>query len=199
MRVRTPTGGLHVWYRNTAPAIRYRSSAGSSSKVALAWQVDVRAHGGYIIAPTTRTSQGTYEAVGTTRMPAPLPDWLASELTRTGHVVTPTGRSPFLRRLPGRAAHVVRNTRRGFWIRSSLPSPSVRSQQKAPGSTKAEPSRIHSRGLVAAGHLDEPAVRKLLATAADAARPWQAARNEKTILDGLAAGSVRPLHLEGRS
>lgn len=42
-----PSGGLHVWYR-AADNRRWRCSAGSSQGTALAWQVDVRAHGGYI-------------------------------------------------------------------------------------------------------------------------------------------------------
>jgi hypothetical protein len=54
-------------------------------------------------------------------------------------------------------------------------------------------------GLAAAGHLDEHSARALLLAAAEAARPWQSARNERIIDDALAAGSTRPLHLEGRS
>lgn len=45
LRVRTPSGGLHVWYRTPSEGPRYRSSVGSSPKVALAWQVDVRSTG----------------------------------------------------------------------------------------------------------------------------------------------------------
>jgi hypothetical protein len=54
-------------------------------------------------------------------------------------------------------------------------------------------------GLAAAGHLDEHRARTLLREAAEKARPWQSARNERIIDDALAAGSARPLHLEGRS
>ncbi|MFJ6698140.1 bifunctional DNA primase/polymerase [Streptomyces sp. NPDC091272] len=85
LRVRTPSGGLHIWYRNPRPDTRYRSSTGSSSKVALAWQVDIRADNGYIVAPTNRTLHGSYAPVGDARQPAPLPAWLADELARTGH------------------------------------------------------------------------------------------------------------------
>ncbi|MEU9663789.1 hypothetical protein [Streptomyces chartreusis] len=53
-------------------------------------------------------------------------------------------------------------------------------------------------GLVAGEHLELNAVRDELIDAATHARPWQVARNEKTIDDGLAAGSARPLRLEGR-
>ncbi|GAA5041742.1 bifunctional DNA primase/polymerase [Streptomyces similanensis] len=90
LRVRTPSGGLHVWYRNPDPATRLRCSTGSGSRAALAWQVDVRADGGYIVAPTTRTAQGVYRPLGSTRTPAPLPGWLHDELVRTGHLIAQT-------------------------------------------------------------------------------------------------------------
>jgi hypothetical protein len=54
-------------------------------------------------------------------------------------------------------------------------------------------------GLAAAGHLDEDTARALLREAADTARPRHSARNERIIDDAIAAGSARPLHLEGRS
>lgn len=63
LRVRTPSGGLHIWYQ-TGSGTCYRSSTGSSPKVALAWQVDVRATSGYIVAPATRARAGTYVPVG---------------------------------------------------------------------------------------------------------------------------------------
>ncbi|MFD9053250.1 bifunctional DNA primase/polymerase [Streptomyces zaomyceticus] len=200
LRVRTPSGGLHVWYRNPTPTIRYRSSTGSSAKVALAWQVDVRAHGGYIIAPTTRTSHGTYEAVGTARMPAPLPDWLAMELTRTGHALPPECSRPAP--APVSLARDSRSPKRA----QRLLDPLVAAVSACAATTegvgfteKLNRAAFTAGGLIAAGHLDESTVRGLLSEAADAARPWQSARNEKIILDGLAAGAVRPLHLEGRS
>ncbi|MCX5206514.1 bifunctional DNA primase/polymerase [Streptomyces sp. NBC_00237] len=100
LRVRTPSGGLHIWYRNTRPETRFRSSTGSSPKVALAWQVDIRADNGYIVAPTNRIPQGTYAPLGDARIPAPLPDWLADELTRTGHVVQVRAQAPAATRAP---------------------------------------------------------------------------------------------------
>ncbi|WP_406182173.1 bifunctional DNA primase/polymerase [Streptomyces canus] len=56
LRVHTPSGGLHVWYRATDNR-PWRSSAGSSPGRALAWQVDIRAHGSYIIAPAPPPSR----------------------------------------------------------------------------------------------------------------------------------------------
>ncbi|MFG2630770.1 bifunctional DNA primase/polymerase [Streptomyces sp. NPDC048473] len=201
LRVRTPSGGLHVWYENPKPAVRYRSSTGSSAKVALAWQVDVRAHGGYIIAPTTRTSQGTYEAVGATRAPAPLPEWLAGELTRTGHVITPN--RPKLSAVPAaRAARLPRSGTKAQRVLAPLVDAVSECAATAEGAgftEKLNRAAFTAGGLLGAGYLDESEAKALLVRAAEAARPWQSARNEKIILDGLAAGAVRPFYLEGRS
>lgn len=198
LRVRTPSGGLHVWYRLDCPKGRYRSSAGSSPKVALAWQVDVRAENGYIVAPSTRTRQGTYEPLGTVRHPAPLPAWLASELSRTGHVVKPrqgpTNSIPPARRTRSpRAAHRVLDPLLEQVARCGhVP-------EGAAFTEKLNRAAFTAGGLAAAGHLDEAVIRELLTTTAHTARPRQTAHNEKIIHDGLAAGAARPLHLKGRS
>lgn len=105
LKVRTPSGGLHIWYRADDKR-RFRCSTGSSSGRALAWQVDVRADGGYIVAPGTTTNAGTYMPVGSMRMPRRLPEWLAVELTRTRHLDVPQQRSTpgcrHCRNAPGR-------------------------------------------------------------------------------------------------
>lgn len=199
LRVRTPSGGLHVWYRNPHPATRFRCSTGSSSKVALAWQVDVRADGGYIVAPTTRTTQGTYLREGPTRLPAPLPEWLGEELVRTGHVI----QRPTVRPRPK-----VARTRRprtaadGHRVLDPLlldVAECAATREGAAFTEKLNKAAYTAGGLTAAGHLDEHTARTLLLQAAEAARPWQSARNERIVDDALAAGSARPLHLEGRS
>ncbi|MFF2518250.1 bifunctional DNA primase/polymerase [Streptomyces sp. NPDC058086] len=81
LRVRTPSGGLHIWYATT-PELGRRSSSGSGLRQTLAWQVDVRAHGSYLFAPGTKTAARADRAA---RRPAALPMWLAAQLTRTGH------------------------------------------------------------------------------------------------------------------
>ncbi|HEX2298314.1 MAG TPA: bifunctional DNA primase/polymerase, partial [Pseudonocardiaceae bacterium] len=180
---------------------RLRCSTGSSPKVALAWQVDVRADGGYIIAPTTRTSHGRYEAQGEARLPAPLPAWLHAELVRTGHVIAP----PPAPRPPAATVPRARRSQRPAAAHRVL-EPLLRQVEQcaaAPEGTgfteKLNRAAYTAGGLVAAGHLQQQAVREQLLLAANHARPWQAARNEKITDDGLAAGSARPFHLEGRS
>ncbi|MEV4176312.1 bifunctional DNA primase/polymerase [Nonomuraea sp. NPDC049709] len=108
LRVRTPSGGLHVWYR-AEPGQTFQCSTGSAPSRALAWQVDVRAHGGYIVAPGTRTSDGSYTVVGECREPAPLPAWLAQDLIRTGHTPSPIHASvpPPAAPVPPRARQAV--------------------------------------------------------------------------------------------
>ncbi|MFK8912289.1 bifunctional DNA primase/polymerase, partial [Streptomyces sp. YS-3] len=86
LRVRTPSGGLHVWYEAVPDGRRWHSSVGQGGGCSLAWQVDVRAHGGYIVAPGTVTPAGRYVPVEGAGEPAPLPAWLAGELERTGHL-----------------------------------------------------------------------------------------------------------------
>lgn len=201
LRVRTPSGGLHVWYRNPHPASRFRCSTGSSARVALAWQVDVRADGGYIVAPTTRTAQGTYRREGPARLPAPLPEWLGSELVRTGHLVRPPS--------PRRPVPPVRRSKLsaradGGWRRVLEPlltdvAECASTPEGAAFTEKLNKAAYTAGGLAAAGHLDEDTARTLLSEAAFAARPRQGARNARIIDDALAAGSARPFHLEGRS
>ncbi|MHA5051084.1 bifunctional DNA primase/polymerase [Streptomyces sp. SD15] len=199
LRVRTPSGGLHVWYRNPYPATRFRCSTGASPKVALAWQTDVRADGGYIVAPTTRTTQGTYLREGPSHLPAPLPEWLGEELVRTGHTIqhAPVAPRPAISRsrrprTPVRAHRVLDPLLLDVTACAATP-------EGAAFTEKLNKAAYTAGGLAAAGHLDEHTARTLLREAAETARPWQSARNERIIDDALAAGSVRPLHLEGRS
>jgi bifunctional DNA primase/polymerase-like protein len=198
LRVRTPSGGLHIWYRNACPGVRFRCSTGSSLRVALAWQVDVRAHGGYIVAPGTRTRDGVYRAEGAARLPAPLPGWLRDELARTGHVIAaerPRPPVPGPRSRRGRPAAAAR-----------VLEPLVEQVEQcalAPEGTgfteKLNRAAYTAGGLVAAGHLGHEAARSQLLQAAAAARPWQSARNTRIVDDALTAGAARPFRLEGPS
>ncbi|MFE3501950.1 bifunctional DNA primase/polymerase [Kitasatospora sp. NPDC059146] len=194
LRVRTPSGGLHIWYCSTTA---FRCSTGSSSKVALAWQVDVRAHGGYIVAPGTWTPAGTYQVVGDGRRPAPLPTWLASELTRTGHRIPAAGESPAPvsatsgRRRPRAAARTL-----GPLLQEVAGC--ARVPEGAGFTEKLNRAAYTAGGLVGAGALGQDEASALLLAAALTARPRQARRIEDLITASLAAGARRPLHLEGR-
>ncbi|GAA1550707.1 bifunctional DNA primase/polymerase [Streptomyces globosus] len=205
LRVRTPSGGMHIWYRVPQDGPAIRSSSGSGSRAALAWQVDVRAVGGYIVAPTTRTAAGVYEALPGARVPAPLPLWLTAELVRTGHApdeAPPAPEAPSAApggplsgpRSPSRPAPRGKAGRR-------LLGPlldDVRACGTAPAGTafseKLNRAAFTAGGLAAAGHLDHGEGRLLLLEAADHARPHQQRRNRLIVEAGLRAGSDRPIH-----
>ncbi|MFD7004344.1 bifunctional DNA primase/polymerase [Streptomyces mirabilis] len=201
LRVRTPSGGLHIWYRNPDPQTRYRSSTGSSPKVALAWQVDVRSDGGYIVAPATRTVSGSYLPVGKARHPAPLPAWLAAELARTGHVppaaaldsrTTTHAASPPRRRAPKAAGRILEPLLEQVVACEAIP-------EGAGFTEKLNRAAFTAGGLVRAGHLAENEARSLLLEGANRARPQQEHRNGTIIESALSAGAQRPFHPKGRS
>ncbi|MEV0415816.1 bifunctional DNA primase/polymerase [Streptomyces sp. NPDC050448] len=203
LRVRTPSGGLHVWYRNVG-GHRWQCSAGSGGSRALAWQVDVRAHGGYIVAPGTVTPAGVYRPVGAPRVPAPLPAWLARELERTGHL--PVAPVPGPRPVPprGRQAVIAAGGGRGGRARvlagvlaevaacAAIP-------EGAAFSEKLNRAAYTAGGLVAAGHMSEAEALWALEDAAGQARPGQERRCRAIIRGGLSAGLARPLALGGHA
>ncbi|GAA2453871.1 hypothetical protein GCM10010433_65290 [Streptomyces pulveraceus] len=197
LRVRTPSGGLHVWYRTPPEGPRYRSSVGSSPKVALAWQVDVRATGGYIVTPATRTPTGTYTPVGPARLPAVLPDWLAGELQRTGHPVDHRP-APVPPPRPGSPRPARQRAHR--LLEPLLDQ--VKDCATAPEGTafteKLNRAAYTAGGLIASGHLTESRARELLTEAADAARPHRNRHSLAVITSALSAGASRPLHFKGR-
>ncbi|MFB7453237.1 bifunctional DNA primase/polymerase [Streptomyces sp. NPDC056194] len=198
LRVRTPSGGLHVWYRNT-DGRRWQCSTGSSKTRALAWQVDVRADGGYIIAPGTVTDAGTYTPIGTTRTPAPLPSWLAQELQRTHHL--PAAHVPAPRPVPGRARQAVAAARQsGDPVVATLATVLAEVADCVSGtegtgfSEKLNRAAYTLGGLVAGGHLAENDAQDALMQTALHARPGQERRAEAIIRSGMTAGARRPLH-----
>jgi hypothetical protein len=205
LRVRTPSGGIHLWYR--APVgVNFLCSSGSSTGRALAWQVDVRAVGGYIVAPGTVTAAGTYTPVGPTRQPAPLPQWLAEELVRTGHTQTTAPGRPAARTVPPRARHAVIAAGGGRssaerLLRAVLTEVTAcgTAPEGAAFSDKLNRAAFTAGGLVVGGYLVEVEAERLLTEAATAARPGQERRCAQIIRSGLAAGARRPLHPEGRS
>ncbi|MEU3855297.1 bifunctional DNA primase/polymerase [Streptomyces sp. NPDC029554] len=201
LRVRTPSGGLHVWYRATGNR-RWLSSVGSTPGRALAWQVDIRAYGSYIVAPGTTTRHGTYTPMGEVREPAALPLWLAQELDRTGHLPAPGIPAPRL--VPPRAQQAVlaaggSRQEAGNTLNTIL-APVEACGQVAEGagfSDTLNRAAYTLGGLIAAGRLPEEA-EQALKDAAVAARPGQEQRIQQIMRSGLEAGRQRPLHAGGR-
>lgn len=103
--VTTPTQGLHLYFRAPAGS-GYRNSAGR-----LGWRVDVRGHGGFIVAATSTRPEGTYRAVN--RAPiAPLPEWLAARLDALAPSAAEADTAP----LPA----VVPQGRAGAWVNAAV-------------------------------------------------------------------------------
>ncbi|WP_197093797.1 bifunctional DNA primase/polymerase [Nonomuraea sp. SBT364] len=204
LRVRTPSGGLHVWYR-AAPGDRFLCSTGSGPGRALAWQVDVRATGGYIIAPGTRTKDGAYVAAGECREPALLPSWLRHELIRTGHLASPDP-APATPAVPPRARLAVLEAGGGpdavgdrTLRRLVAEVEACRLVPEGAGfSAKLNRAAYTAGGLVAAGYLTHGMAHAVLTRAAQHARPGQERRFERIIDSGLAAGQRRPFHPQER-
>nr|WP_078612895.1 bifunctional DNA primase/polymerase [Streptomyces canus] len=202
LRVRTPSGGLHVWYRATGHR-RWLSSVGSSQGRALAWQVDIRAQGSYIVAPGTTIKQGTYIPVGEPREPAALPLWLAQELARTGHLPAPTIPAP--RPVPPRAQQAVLaasgGSDRAQRVLNAVLAPVEACGQVSEGAGFSEVlnrAAFTLGGLISAGRLSQEQAEQALKDTAIAARPGQQSRIEQIIRSGLAAGLTKPLDTLGR-
>ncbi|MFB7829341.1 bifunctional DNA primase/polymerase [Streptomyces hydrogenans] len=202
LRVRTPSGGMHIWYRAPHNGPQFRSSSGSGTKASLAWQVDIRAANGYIVAPGSRTRAGQYQALPGARKPAPLPLWLVAELTRTGHSLhTPTEPprppAPTVRPQPAR-----RPASDGQRVLDKMLD-EVRACGTSPAgmafTEKLNRAAFTAGGLAQAGHLDETECRDLLLAAATQARPHQNRRNTRIVDTGLRAGSARPIHPKERT
>jgi hypothetical protein len=215
LRVRTPSGGLHVWYQ-AKPSQTFHCSSGSghqrsSTARALCWQVDVRAHGGYIIAPGTQTTDGLYAPVGPTQIPAPLPGWLAQELARTGHATQAqepdhSPRNPARTTAPSRAREAVARAGGGRAAAAKAMETvlaDVAGCAAAPEnmgfSEKLNRAAYTAGGLVAGGRLNPQAAEQALQAAADYARPYQHHRAAQIIRAGLAAGAQRPMYPGARS
>ncbi|WSS90303.1 bifunctional DNA primase/polymerase (plasmid) [Streptomyces sp. NBC_01176] len=201
LRVRTPSGGMHVWYRATDNR-RWQCSAGSSARRALAWQVDVRAHGGYIVVPGTTTAQGEYVAIGDVREPAPLPGWLAQELERTGHLPAPNVPAP--RAVPPRAQQAVvaagGGRQRLSRTLTAVLAPVQACAQVSEGagfSDALNRAAFTIGGLVAANRMTREEAETALREAAAQARPGQERRSEQIIRSGLNAGLGKPLFTQG--
>ncbi|MGW5119319.1 bifunctional DNA primase/polymerase [Streptomyces noursei] len=205
LRVQTPSGGLHIWYQ-AGGGRTWLCSSGSSGGRALAWQVDIRSTGGYIVAPGTTTTAGTYTPLGECRTPAPLPQWLVDELIRTGHLdESAKDPLPAPRKAPSRARQAVFNagggretaTRTLETVLAEVASCSVAAAGMG-FSDKLNRAAYTAGGLVAAGLITQDAAEEALLATAHYARPGQYQRSLSIIRSGMTAGIRQPLFPGGR-
>ncbi|GAB2999712.1 bifunctional DNA primase/polymerase [Saccharothrix stipae] len=182
----TPSGGLHLLY--TAEPGRWKSSTGRVRdgdgvvSSGLGWQIDIKAHGGYVVLPGSTTPAGTYRRASTTRTPAALPDWLTTDLVRTGHDrhATPTPLHPPARRPTPVAVSPTGVDRNARYAAAALKSACTELAAMPPDSgrnRKLFRSTTRLAGMVQAGWIGRHQVETALADAARAA--------------GLPAGEIR--------
>lgn len=183
--VATPSGGWHLYFTRPAEA-ELRNTAGS-----LAYLVDTRASGGYVVAPGSITNAGVYAAIYKTAA-APLPVWLAERLA-------PAPRTP--QRRPNQPTpaqfRAQRSERRSARLERYLAAAVDR--ETASVAKAAEGGRNHRLycaavalgQLVAGGYLTEPDATEPLT---EAAATCGLGVNEaaRTIASGLAAGAKNP-------
>ncbi|WP_411120282.1 bifunctional DNA primase/polymerase [Streptomyces sp. 058-1L] len=193
LRVQTASGGMHIWY-SLPEGSHLRSSSGAGANAALAWQVDVRAEKGYVVAPFTYTKNGAYQPLMPAVEPAPLPAWLLTELARTGHVHAASADHRQAPPALSRCSEIQALTRLVETVEACATAPAGTGF-----SEKLNRAAYTAGGLVAAGRLSHAQAVQRLTRAAELARPMQSAKNLRTIHDGLSAGANRPLHRKGRS
>ncbi|MEO3976767.1 bifunctional DNA primase/polymerase [Streptomyces sp. CAU 1734] len=189
LTVRTPSGGVHLWYE-AGSGPRFVQGAGR-----LGWQVDVRAGWSTAVAPGTVTAAGRYQLVGPRTVPARLPRWLALELARVGLRTRDPDTTPPPARIrlprPG-ARHGPRDT-------AAYAAAALRGELDAVASARTgRNDQINRSGyrlgrLVGAGLLDLDEVHQALTEAAALAGvdPGEA-KAQSTIRRALQAGTRSP-------
>ncbi|MFV5995168.1 bifunctional DNA primase/polymerase [Streptomyces sp. NPDC056231] len=174
--VKTPSGGMHLYY--AAPdGAELRNTAGK-----LGWKIDTRAHGGYVVAagsaiagkpaPYTTVHEATVK---------PLPGWIVEQLRP----------APLPPQQPITVA--LASDRRGKWLRAAVDGELERvARAKEGGRNKALYIASVALGqLVAGGELGTGEVTEWLTAAArQAGQGEREAR--RTIESGLRAGANRP-------
>ena len=85
LTIKTPRGGLHVYLEGTAESVK--SAAGYEGRAGF----DIRAEGGYVIAPPSVSATGEYQAIDDEAEIQPAPPDLIQFLTRPRSPAEPTG------------------------------------------------------------------------------------------------------------
>ncbi len=176
--VATPSGGTHLYYRNTT------GRRLSSTTDSVGWLIDTRAHGGYVVAPGSTVPGGAYRAVDTHEA-APIVCWLAALITSK-----PAAKRPPKPRLPVMPAN---SNRRQRYAHTSLAAEIDRLSSTLEGSRNDALNRAaYNLGqLIGAGLLSHETVERLLTAAAlhIGLTPRETAA---TLTSGLTAGMRNP-------
>lgn len=185
--VTTPSGGTHLYFR--APAgVQLRDTAGDAGN-GLGWLIDTRAHGGYVVAPGSRTAHGRY-ALTDDRDPVELPAWL---LQRLRPAPLPTAAAGPVRTGRGRA---------DAYLEAALRAETERVTGAAAGQRNFSLYvAAHALGQLVVGRaITDDHARTVLRDAAArhiAIGAYSAHQADQTISSGLRAGARRPRSVRG--
>ncbi|MCX5310673.1 bifunctional DNA primase/polymerase [Streptomyces sp. NBC_00154] len=174
--VKTPSGGMHLYYVAPGDA-ELRNTAGK-----LGWKIDTRAHGGYVVAPgSTITGKPVPYTTVHEAVVKPLPGWIVEQLRP----------APLPPQQPITVA--LASDRRGKWLRAAVDGELERvTRAREGGRNKALYIASVALGqLVAGGEMGTSEVTEWLTAAArQAGQGEREAR--RTIESGLRAGANRP-------
>lgn len=182
--VRTPSGGIHIWYRDTNGPDNYRRN--TAARVAPG--IDTRAQGGYAILPPSCTPSGCYTPIWSGYGIAYLPDWIAPLIDKPDPI--PTGEKPVIE---------VSGSSKERYVAKALKGEIDTLSKAAPGTRNHTLNRCaFSLGtLVGAGMLEWATAHEALMDTAISIGlgEWEA---ERTIESGLRAGENNPRRVEDR-
>lgn len=194
LTVDTPTGGRHLYYEAPGGGLRVTSGAGLTS--GLGWGIDVRAHGGYVVAPPSTRPQGPYTTLGGRLRP--LPAWLLDALTAAGRVSTPSPDGRARRPRPHGAPSVAANG----YVAAAIHGELERISRSPVGALNDAVTRAaFAVGQVVAGQAMDGGVAEALLGAARQAgarhaatggKPFNEAKTAATIARAMAAGEANP-------
>ncbi|MGW4058665.1 bifunctional DNA primase/polymerase [Amycolatopsis sp. NPDC004747] len=181
LTVRTPSGGLHLYYRVPGDTT-LRNTSGDRGQ-GLGWKVDTRAWGGYVVGPGTLSGTGRYGYVWDGSV-AELPGWLVDRLTPAP-----------LPAAPVRPIRPAGDRRSRYLIAAIRAEAGKVADAKTNRNATLYAAAIALGQLVEGDALTEEEVRAALMTAAGrhiGTRHFTAREAEATITSGLRAGAKRP-------
>ena len=172
-RVHTGGGGWHLYFVHPGPGYQWRKS--------VALGLDIKADGGYVVAPpSTHLSGSAYEWLDLAIPIAPAPAWLLELATKRPYVPPIQQSTP---RLQANSAYALRAFELEVRRVASTPEGNLNNTLNEAAFSLGQ--------LVAAGALDQTAVaRELLSAAISAGHPERGAK--ATILSGISAGEKLP-------
>jgi len=186
--VATPSGGWHLYFTHPEDVAPLRNTAST-----LAYLVDTRAHGGYVVAPGSVTDASNYTAVHTGSA-VPLPTWLVQRLKpteRPPHVAAPVPASTRLARSERRSERLER------YLAAAIDRETTAVASAAEGrrNYRLYCAAVALGQLTASAYLTDAEATEPLAAAASAAGLEQL-ETTRTIASGLTAGARKPRTLD---